>query len=72
MPTPSPHLLRVRAAFLYESIYLGMPAMYHAIGHDGANTEGFHVRLRTPHPPFSALFDGQKLLSSAVLHRRSS
>ena len=58
--------------FLYESIYIGMPAMYHAIGHDGANTEGFHVRSRTPHPPFSALFDGQKLLSSAVLHRRSS
>ena len=33
----------MRAAFLYESIYLGMPAMYHAIGHDGANTEGFHA-----------------------------
>ena len=29
--------------FRYESIYLGLPTFYHAVGQDGANTDGFQA-----------------------------
>lgn len=29
--------------FKYESVYMGLPAMYHAVAPDGGNTLGFHL-----------------------------
>ena len=29
--------------FKYESIYIGLPTFYHAVGQDGANTDGFQA-----------------------------
>jgi hypothetical protein len=29
--------------FRYESIYIGLATFYHAVGQDGANTDGFQV-----------------------------
>eukprot|EP01046_Picozoa_sp_COSAG06_P036349 COSAG06_NODE_3998_length_4675_cov_11.970935_3_plen_229_part_00 len=29
--------------FRYESVYIGLPTFYHAVGQDGANTDGFQA-----------------------------